>query len=164
MERSQNRTPEAYKKLETASAVVLLFMTVWAPWAFGSTTSLTQGVLSGAGFLAGLLLAGKWWVRRTTGYAPPRWVEPTPLGLKLVRLLAVLTVVFLGYVLIGVLNARAVAEYIASGPTQGESQLPGANPDFVVARKLRQAGFVGCVRPVDEPRLGLLGRARLVSW
>ena len=119
MERSQNRTPEAYKKLETASAAVLVFMTLWAPWALGSTTKMTQGVLSGAGFLAGLFLAGKWWVRRTTGYAPPRWVEPTPLGLKLVRLLAVLTVVFLLYVLIGVLNARAVGEYIASGPTQG---------------------------------------------
>ncbi len=119
MERSQNRTPEAYKQLENASAVVLIFMTVWAPWAFGSTSLFNRTVLALAGYVAGLLLAGKWWVRRSTGYKPARWVEPTPRGETLVRFLAALTVVFLVYVLIGVLNARAVGEYISSGPTQG---------------------------------------------
>ena len=119
MERTPHRTPEAYKQLELASAVVLLFMTVWAPWAFGSGGPPYQTILCGAGHLAGLLLIGKWVVRRVTGYTPARWAEPTPFGTWVLRLMAALTVLFLAYVAAGVFNARAVGEYIPAGADQG---------------------------------------------
>ncbi len=119
MERTPHRTPEAYKQLELGSGAVLLFMTVWAPWAFGSTNSPYQMILCGAGHLAGALLIGKWIVRRITGYAPSRWVDSTPFGTWVLRGMALLTVLFLAYVAAGVFNARAVGEYITAGADQG---------------------------------------------
>jgi hypothetical protein len=119
MERSSNRTPEAYKHLDRASATVLIFMTLWAPWAFGSATPRTLQILCAAAYLSGALLIGKWVVRKQTGYRPSRWSEPTPAGTRLIRILAGLNIAFLLYVVIGVFNARAVGEYIPAGENQG---------------------------------------------
>ena len=33
------RTPSPYRQLDAISGGLLLFMTVWAPWAFGCTVS-----------------------------------------------------------------------------------------------------------------------------
>lgn len=115
MESTPTRTPKVYRHLDNASAALLLFMTVWAPWAFGCTTYWTIQVLNYAGYSLGALLGAKWIVRWRTGYNPPRWSEPTPAGRWLVRLLAGLTVFILAYVLVSVLNARATAEWTRAG-------------------------------------------------
>lgn len=115
MDSTPSRTPAAYRHLESVSAALLLFMTVWAPWAFGCTTAGTSAVLDYSGYALGGLLLAKWLVRWRCGFGPPRWTEPTPAGRWLVRLLAGLTVLFLGYVLAGILNARAAAEFSNGG-------------------------------------------------
>lgn len=99
--------PRLHRWIDAASGGLLIFMTVWAPWAFGGTTSLSRWILWSAGLLLGLLLAGKHLLRLRTGFTPTRWVEPTPAGRWVVRALAVLTVVGLDYVLFSWFNARA---------------------------------------------------------
>lgn len=109
------RTPAIYRHLDTATGALLLFLTVWAPWAFGGTTAWSIRVTNITGYLLGALLLVKLIVRWRTGYVPPRWTEPTPAGRWLIRLLALLTVVILAYVLVGALNARATAVYSRAG-------------------------------------------------
>ena len=115
MDSTPARTPAAYRHLESVSAALLLFMTVWAPWAFGCTTYESIQVLNYAGYTLGALLLAKWIVRGRTGFPPPRWTEPTPVGRWLIGLLAALTVLLLAYVLAGVVNARAAAEHTKAG-------------------------------------------------
>ena len=115
MDSTPTRTPKGYRHLDNASAALLLFMTVWAPWAFGCTIYWTIWVMNYASYTLGGVLVAKWFLRWRTGYAPPRWSEPTPSGRWWVRLLALLTVFILGYVLVSVFNARATAEWKKAG-------------------------------------------------
>ena len=109
------RTPAIYRHLDTASGALLLFMTVWAPWAFGCTTSWAIRVMNVASYALGLLLVAKWAVRWRTGYTPARWSEPTPAGRWVIRGLAFLSVAILAYVLAGALNYRATTSYSRAG-------------------------------------------------
>lgn len=95
-------------------------MVVVTPWAFGTTEPWSVAFMSCVGCGLGLLLLFKHWVRRRTGYCPPRWGEPVaprgqPSGFRpstrtarwLTRSLAGLTVFILLYILVSALNARS---------------------------------------------------------
>lgn len=101
------RTPPLHRWLDAVSGALILFITVWTPWAFAGTTAWSRWILCAAGYGLGVLLVAKHLVRLRTRFFPPRWVQPTPAGLWAVRTLAVLTVVGLEYVMISWLNARA---------------------------------------------------------
>ena len=97
-------------------------MVVFSPWAFGTTEEWSIWTMNIAAYLLGLVLATKWCVRWRTGYRPARWgdefaeaetVKRPALGALrlttiLTRTLAVLTGLILAYILVSVLNKRAV--------------------------------------------------------
>ncbi|MBL9176349.1 MAG: O-antigen ligase family protein [Verrucomicrobiales bacterium] len=101
------RTPPLHRRLDMVSGALLLFLTVWAPWTFAGTVWWASWTLTGLGGVLGALLLAKHVVRWRTGYAPARWVNPTPTGRWVVRGLAVLSLVILEYLLVSWLNARA---------------------------------------------------------
>ncbi|MFO1460761.1 MAG: O-antigen ligase family protein [Verrucomicrobiota bacterium] len=101
------RTPPLHRRLDWASGGLLLFLTVWAPWTFAGTVWWASWMLTGLGGVLGALLLAKHVVRWRTGYAPARWVNPSPGGVWVVRGLAVLSLVILEYLLVSWLNARA---------------------------------------------------------
>ena len=111
MDPASSRTPPVLRHLDTASGALLLFLTVWAPWAFGSVRWEEIQVMNWTGAAMGALLFAKQAIRWRTRHAPARWAEPTPPGRWAVRTLAVLSVLFPAYVLVSVLNARATADY-----------------------------------------------------
>ena len=105
------KTPSVYRFCDTASGALILFMIVWAPWAFGCTVSWAIWTLCGGAYTLGLLLAVKGFLRWRNDYTPERWASPTPVGTWAVRLLATLTVLMLAYVLVSWINARATLEF-----------------------------------------------------
>lgn len=107
---SGSRTPALHRGLDIASGALLLFMTVWAPWAFGCTVSWAIWTMCGAGYALGLLLVAKQIVRWRNDYQPARWVTHEGAGRWAVRGLALLTVAVLAYVLVSWWNARANVE------------------------------------------------------
>ncbi len=48
-------------------------MIVFAPWAFGATERWSIWTMNLGGYVLGLLLAAKWWIRCRAGYLPVRW-------------------------------------------------------------------------------------------
>lgn len=86
-------------------------MTVFTPWALGTTETATIQVMNIGGYTLGLLLLCKWIVRAKTGYEPPRWNEGRGQRWP-VRAMVVLTGLILGYVLISGLNYRGIAEIL----------------------------------------------------
>lgn len=113
---SSSRTPALYRVSDTLSGIVLLVMTVFAPWAFGCTVSWAIWSMCGAGYTLGLLLVLKWVARRREEYEPDRWVEHSGIGAWGVRIMAGLTVLVLALVLISALNARAEVVITKIGP------------------------------------------------
>ena len=126
-----------YRACEGLTEPLIYLMVVFGPWAFGTSQRWSISVMNGAGYLLGLLLAGKLAIRWFKGYRPPRWddklrgegrrQEPAArnqqpeiggrrsqvsgrrrtAGARLAAVLAGLTVAILGYCLISVVNARA---------------------------------------------------------
>lgn len=111
MDRASSRTPPVLRHLDTASGALLLFLTVWAPWAFGNVRWEEIQVMNWTGAAMGALLFAKQAIRWRTRHVPARWAEPNPSGRWAVRTLAVLSVLVPAYVLVSVLNARATADY-----------------------------------------------------
>jgi len=106
-----------------ASGGLIFFLIVFTPWAFGSTQDWSIWTANIACYLLGALLAAKAIIRLREGYQPARWGEPIVVDEgsgelasppvptdRATRLLALLTFLLLGYVLISALNARAVYE------------------------------------------------------
>lgn len=111
MDPASSRTPPVLRHLDTASGALLLFLTVWAPWAFGTVAWEEIQVMNWTGAAMGALLFAKQAIRWRTRHVPARWAEPTPPGRWAVRVLAVLSVLVPALVLVSVLNARATADY-----------------------------------------------------
>jgi hypothetical protein len=124
------RDVQLYRVCEELTEPLIYFMAVVGPWAFGTTQSWSIWLMNGAGYLLGLLLAGKLAIRWLKGYHPPRWDWPRgrevqsakskvngpenessgQMGMtasSLTVILAGLTVAILGYCLTSALNARA---------------------------------------------------------
>lgn len=95
-----------YRASDVLTGALVYFMVVFSPWAFGTTQPWAIRVMNGAGYLTGLLLAIKLYVRHRKGFRPPRWETPAR-GRWWTRALAVLTVGILGYCLVSALNARS---------------------------------------------------------
>ncbi len=126
-----------YHLAEDFTAFFVYFMTVFSPWAFGTTEPWSIWTMRGCGYAVGLLLFVKWSIRFFKRYRPAKWepaykakshnaepwmsgtvVRPQPPArcqkrtgwlthFSLTQLLAVLTVCILLYCLIAALNARA---------------------------------------------------------
>lgn len=118
--RSADRTPPAYAWCDRLTEALILFLVVFTPWAFGTTQSWSIWVANVACYALGLVLVAKAVLRRRLGFRPSRWgeevvvVEETgevqaPVGRVDLgtRVLAVLTALVLGYLLVSALNARA---------------------------------------------------------
>lgn len=111
--RTHRRAASAYLFCERLTEAVLCFAVVFNPWVFGTTQEWAIWVMNIAGYVLGGLLAMKWLVRLATGYWPARWAQShrqsSSTGSRwLIRALAVMTILFLGYVLASAINARAV--------------------------------------------------------
>src|SRR5215510_306262 len=118
-----NPIPEAtrlYLACDRATEWLIYFTVVFSPWAFGTTQPWSIRVMNSSGYLLGVLLVAKWLLRSSKGWLP-RWNQQEHIesatqlpGIPRwpARLLAVLTVLILGYCLTSALNARAT--YIRS--------------------------------------------------
>ena len=111
--RTHRRAGSTYHVCERLTEATLCFAVVFNPWVFGTTQEWTIWTMNIAGYVLGGLLAIKWLVRLAMGYCPARWSQThrqsSSTGSRwLVRAMAVLTVLFLGYVLASAINARAV--------------------------------------------------------
>lgn len=94
-------------------------MLVFSPWAFGGTPWWAILTMNLAGYVLGLLLALKCFIRRFWHYQPQRWDDPgnhSSPGLQVTRgltaLLAIVTVAILAYCAVSALNARAVYDEV----------------------------------------------------
>jgi len=107
-----------HRVCDAISEPLFYFMVLFGPWAFGTTQPWAIWVMNWAGYLAGFLLAIKLAIRFLTGYRNARWGErgseiqtdsPDQSSAQsiLTRILAILTVVILGYCLTSALNARS---------------------------------------------------------
>ena len=113
------RTPFAYRLCETATELLIYFLLVFTPWAFGTTQSWSIWTLNVGGYLLGFLLAAKWFICWLTGFKPARWVDASSVGALhleerpawrgrlIVRGLALLTVLILAYTFLSAANRRA---------------------------------------------------------
>ena len=111
--RSRGRVALLHRVCDQATEFLVYGMVVFSPWAFGATQAWAIWVMNAAGYVLGGLLATKWLVRLATGYCPARWAQshrpsPPTASRWLMAAMAVMTVLFLGYVLAGAVNARAV--------------------------------------------------------
>jgi len=122
-----------YHRAEDLTGIVIYFMLVFSPWAFGTTQRWSIWVMRGCGYVLGLLLLAKLVIRLRKDYRPARWgggreEEPkqsaernpnlfaesrrSPKEVSCSRrsrlnfLLAVLTVCLVLYCLVSALNAR----------------------------------------------------------
>jgi O-antigen ligase len=131
------RDVQLYRACEGLTEPLIYLMVVFGPWAFGTSQRWSISLMNGAGYLLGLMLAGKLAIRWFKGYRPPRWddrqreegrkQEPEArnrqpetrgrrslvsgrrrtAGARLAAVLAGLTIAILGYCLISAVNARA---------------------------------------------------------
>jgi O-antigen ligase len=116
------RTLRLYRVCDAVSENILYLMVVFSPWAFGTTQAWSIWVMNVAGYFLGLLLAVKLMIRFLTGYRNPRWSRnrdqsstdetgsrgAPSAGCLLSRILAVLTVLIIGYCLVSALNSRSL--------------------------------------------------------
>jgi hypothetical protein len=98
---------------------LIVFMTVFTPWAFGTTQSWSIWTMNVTAYLLGALLLAKWTICRISGYRPFLWGQKSAPGEEslfgpkgqdrdaLTLTLAALTVLLLAYILLGALNSRA---------------------------------------------------------
>ena len=64
---------QLYRACEDLTEPLIYFMAVFSPWAFGTTQPWSIWLMNVAGYLLGLLLAGKLAIRWLKGYRPARW-------------------------------------------------------------------------------------------
>ena len=101
-------TVRLYRDSDSFSGILICFMIVFSPWAFGTTQPATMLLMNLTAYVLGVLLALKWFLRAFRGYEPRRWSgHPTPGTIFLTRALAAFTLIILGYCLISAINARA---------------------------------------------------------
>src|SRR5438046_1552940 len=113
------RDVQCYRICEDLTEPLIYLMSVFSPWAFGTTQPWSIWTMNIAGYCLGALLAVKVFIRQAKGFVPPRW-DNEPVGQpelpqsvrrltagRLTALLVVLTIGVLGYCLLGALNAAA---------------------------------------------------------
>jgi hypothetical protein len=123
------RTPRAYRVADILSELIIYFMVLFSPWAFGTTQTWSIWTMNTAAYILGALLLIKWCMRYATRFTPERWgiLPSTPRSLATAEVegvadpelsrekwwrfstmaLAIITGLLLVYCLVGVFNARA---------------------------------------------------------
>lgn len=91
-----------------------MILVVFAPWAFGSAAVWSAWTTTGLMYAVGLAAVGRRVLGRLTGFKDPRWDVPGRGGHWLWAL-AMLSVLFLGYVGISLFNARALVRWNIDG-------------------------------------------------
>src|SRR5205823_12843 len=64
---------KAYRGCDYLTELLIYFMVVFSPWAFGTSEEWSMWVMNVSGYCLGLLLACKLAIRWLKGYAPGRW-------------------------------------------------------------------------------------------
>ena len=106
------KTPKLFDICDVATEIIIYFMMIFSPWAFGTADPLSIWIMNTCGYLLGLCLLLKWVACRVTGYTPHRWESNVSEKRKRWlhrsnKTLAFLTVFLLAYVLCQAVNARA---------------------------------------------------------
>jgi hypothetical protein len=126
------RDVHTYHICDISTELLLYFMVVFGPWAFGTTEPWSIWTMNASSYLLGLLLACKLVIRFSTKYAPRRWDDdeigagPIACELNASRdwqwlyrvtkaflswgsrsLLVICTWAIIGYSLVAAINARA---------------------------------------------------------
>lgn len=106
------RAVRLHQVADALSGGVICFMVVFSPWAFGATQPWSIWTMNVCGYVLGLLLLTKLYVRFHRGYRPARWGDELKgtgfaAGKYLMVALAGFTALILGYCLLSALNARA---------------------------------------------------------
>ena len=101
-----------YERVDRASGWVLVAMFIFSPWAFGATQTWSIWTMNAVGYVVGLLLGIKLFIRYRLGHRPMRWgqamSDAAPRShLSLTLMLGMATFVLLMYCAISALNARA---------------------------------------------------------
>src|ERR1700733_2730745 len=90
---------------DSASGVLISFLILFSPWAFGTTQFWSIWTMNATGYFLGALLGLKIAIRFSTGHRQSN--NHSELLRKLVRALTVLTFLIIGYCFVSALNARA---------------------------------------------------------
>jgi len=109
---------QLYRICDDLSGALIFPMVIFSPWAFGTTQPWSIWTMNLAGFVLGILLLTKLFIRQIKGFRQPRWENFSrrsgwvsrhrdPLVRLLTRTLAGLTLVILLYCLTSALNAAA---------------------------------------------------------
>jgi len=67
------RDVHLYTVCESATAILVYVMVVFSPWAFGTTQPWSIWTMNAAGYLLGIMLALKLFIRHSKSYRPRRW-------------------------------------------------------------------------------------------
>src|ERR1041385_944945 len=117
--RLRARDVQIFHICDDLTEIVIYFMVVFSPWAFGTTQPWSIWTMNIAGYSLGVLLSIKLLLRRAKGYVPPAWngghsdcqlVTGEARGVQVAwvrEALVLLTVLLLVYCLISAVNARA---------------------------------------------------------
>jgi hypothetical protein len=100
---------QAYGLCEHLTEILICFMVVFSPWAFGTTQSWSIWTMNVCGYALGILLATKHGLRSLFGYPASAEVDRMPFlsSRTFTQVLAGLTIAILGYCLLAAVNARA---------------------------------------------------------
>ena len=107
---------QLYRICEDLTEGLIYAMVIFSPWAFGTTQKWSIWTMNIAGYLLGVLLFPKLYVRWIKGYRPPRWDQTAATASNsrtffsarhLTTALAFMTLGILLYCFTSALNARA---------------------------------------------------------
>jgi O-antigen ligase len=119
------RDVHLYTVCDQGTAALVYLMVIFSPWAFGTTQPWAIWVMNAAGYVLGVLLLVKLFIRLVKGYHPPRWGNPAPSSetrparanfpspAQLKGTLILLTVSILLFCLVSALNAAASHDHQA---------------------------------------------------
>ena len=112
------RQPKLHKWADKCTEILIYFMVLFSPWAFGTTENWSIWTMNVAAYGLGVLLLSKWIIRWSTGFRP--WPSPPSkkeINSKQYRLrfihktcnllTAICMFLLLGYILTSAINARA---------------------------------------------------------
>lgn len=109
---------QLYRLCDDLSGMLIIPMVVFSPWAFGTTEPWSIWAMNIAGYVLGILLLAKLFIRGPKGYTALRWENISihsatktrhrhPLARLLARSLAWLTLAVLAFCLVSAWNARS---------------------------------------------------------
>lgn len=112
------RQPKLHKWADKCTEILIYFMVIFSPWAFGTTQHWSIWTMNITAYGLGALLVSKWIIRWSTSFrpwpsvAPKNEISPRQHCLRLINkycnlLTAICMLLLLGYILTSAINARA---------------------------------------------------------